>query len=81
MKLSPLDINRLLGRVPDRKRDLLLLHYHAHGQRWIICWESGDNLGALQAAVSWMSNAALDFNLADVARINERITTATCLGK
>jgi hypothetical protein len=81
MKLSSLDIDRLLGRVPDRKRDLLLLHYHAHGQRWIICWESGDNLGALQAAVSWMANAALDFNLADAVRVNERITTETCRGK
>ena len=28
MKLSPLDINRLLGRVPDRKRDIERIKYY-----------------------------------------------------
>jgi hypothetical protein len=79
--MNTTDIDRLLGRLPRKPVDLLLLFYRAHGETWVIAWESGDNLGALQAAVSWMANAELEFNLADVARINERITTETCRGK
>ena len=74
-------IDRLLGRVPPRKTDLLLLFYRAHNQTWVIAWNAGDNLGALQAAVDWSTNPQLDFDLADAVRVNEKITLATCEGK
>ena len=75
------DIDRLLGRLPRKPVDLLLLFYRAHGETWIIAWESGDNLGALQAAVDWSVNPHLDFDLSDTVRVNEKITLATCEGK
>ena len=79
--MDQLSVNRLLGRVPRKPVDLLLLFYRAHGQNWIIAWNQGDNLGALQAAVDWSVNPQLDFDLADAVRVNEKITLATCEGK
>ena len=72
-----LDIDRLLGRLPRKPVDLLLLFYRAHGQNWIIAWNQGDNLGALQAAVDWSTNPDLAFTLADAVVINEKITMET----
>ena len=71
-----IDIDRLLGRLPRKPADLLLLLYRAHGQTWVIAWNHGDNLGALQAAVDWSVNPQLDFDLADAVRVNEAITMA-----
>ena len=79
--MDQLSIDRLLGRVPRKPVDLLLLFYRAHGQNWIIAWNQGDNLGALQAAVDWSVNPQLDFDLSDAVRINETITLTTCEGQ
>ena len=79
--MDQLSVNRLLGRVPRKPVDLLLLFYRAHGQNWIIAWNQGDNLGALQAAVDWSVNPQLDFDLSDAVRINETITLTTCEGQ
>ena len=72
--MNTTDIDRLLGRLPRKPVDLLLLFYRAHGETWVIAWESGDNLRALQAAVDWLTNPQLDFDLSDAVRVNEKIT-------
>ena len=71
------DSDRLLGRLPSQSVDLLVIFYRAHSETWIIAWNQGDNLGALQAAVDWSTNPDLAFTLADAVVINEKITMET----
>ena len=71
------DIDRLLGRLPSQSVDLLMIFYRAHSETWIIAWNQGDNLSALQAAVDWSTTPDLAFTLADAVVINEKITMET----
>ena len=50
----------------------------AHGETWMVAWEPGQSLDALQAAVDWATNPALSFDLTDACWLNDAISTAMC---
>jgi len=80
--MTNLDIDRLLGRLPGRRKaPPILTVMRAHGEFWAVTWQPGQSLDALQAAVDWAANPALSFDLTDACRLNDAISTAMCEGQ
>ena len=81
--MNTTSIDRLLGRVPGprRKPERIVTTMRAHGETWIVAWESGQSLDALQAAVDWAMNPELSFDLTDACWLNDAISTAMCEGQ
>ncbi len=81
--IDPISLDRLLGRLPPQshKRDLICTAMSAHGERWIVLWDAGQSLDALQAAVDWAMNPELSFDLTDAVWVNDAISTAMCEGQ
>ena len=79
--IDPISLDRLLGRVPERKRDLLMIGVRLTGESYVLLFTEDHKAEALRTLGRWASDPSLSFTWHTAAVLSARIRDACCLGK
>ncbi len=74
-------IDRLLGRLPRKPADLLMVGVKLTGERYVLLFTEDHKAEALRTLGRWASDPSLSFTWHTAAVLSARIRDACCLGK
>ncbi len=76
-----LDIDRLLGRLPRKPADLLMVGVRLTGESYVLLFTEDHKAEALRTLGRWASDPSLSFTWHTAAVLSARIRDAMCGGK